>query len=113
MNERVAFWLGAAAVVALAALLLWLRDRVRDLRHVPESERKLSERRNAKGATAFVCLIWAAASAFGAVKSGTIAARLPCILVAAISSLICWQAFLEYRKIGSESTRRELDRKTG
>lgn len=40
----------------LAGLVLWLRDRFRDLRQVPEAERKLAEQKSAVGAKGFLSL---------------------------------------------------------
>ena len=48
------------AIVGLAALLLWFRDRFRDLRHVSEAQRKISEQKNASGANALVFFVFAA-----------------------------------------------------
>ncbi len=54
MSDQIGFWIFCAAIVALAAILLWLRDPYRDFRHVPESVRKLAEQKNSVGASAFV-----------------------------------------------------------
>jgi hypothetical protein len=60
MNNDKLLVLLSVAVISVAGLLLWLRDRFRDVRHVPEAERKISEQKNATGANAFIFFICAA-----------------------------------------------------
>jgi hypothetical protein len=100
VSEQAAFWLIGAGVVSLAAFLLWLRDRVRDFRHVPEAERELSQQRNATGATAFVCFIWTAWFTFHAFETSAIVPRVVFVLIAVVFLGIFWQSCRQYRKIG-------------
>ena len=62
-------WLGGATIVIFAALLLWVRDRYRDARHVPASDRDLTRRKDRAIANAFLMAIYAAASGFAAYDS--------------------------------------------
>jgi ammonia channel protein AmtB len=100
VSEQAAFWLIGAGVVSLAALLLWLRDRFRDFRHVPEAERKRSQQRNATGATAFVCLVWTAWFAFHAFQTAAVEPRVVFTLIAIAFLGVFWQSYKQYRKIG-------------
>jgi len=100
VSDRALIWIIFVGVATLAAILLWLRDRFRDLRHVPEAERKLSQQRNATGATAFVCLVWAAWFAFHAVKTAEIAPRIFSALVAMLLLQVSWRSYRQYRNLG-------------
>jgi len=100
VSDQNIFWLICAGVVTLAVLLLWLRDRFRDFRHVPEAERKLSERRNAAGAAAFGCLIWAAGFVFRAVETAAAVPRVVYVLIAIALIWISWRSYRDYRRIG-------------
>jgi hypothetical protein len=100
MSDQTIFWLVGAGVVTLAALLLWLRDRFRDFRHVPEAERKLGQQRNATGATAFVSLVWASWFVFHAIETAALVPRLIYLLVAIVLVRMCWQSYKQYQKIG-------------
>jgi len=107
MSDKV-FWLGAVGILAFAALVLWLRDRVRDARHVPENERKLSERRNLRGATSFVCFLWAAGSAVRVVQTIGIVPRVMYTAMATVFVWISWHAYKGYHQIGVEIKREHL-----
>jgi hypothetical protein len=100
VSDQTVFWLIGAGVVSLAAVLLWLRDRFRDLRHVPEAERKLSQQRNATGATAFVSLVWTAWFAFHAFRTAATVPRAVFVLIALGFLGLFWQSYKQYRKIG-------------
>jgi hypothetical protein len=95
-----AFFFLIFGVVSLSVLLLWLRDKYRDYRHVPEAERKLDERRTAVGANSVVFLFWAAGSAFRALKESAIVPRAVFALVAMVSFGMFWETYGRYRKIG-------------
>jgi hypothetical protein len=76
MSNQILVWLIWAGVVALAGLLLWFRDRFRDLRHIPEAERKLAERRSAEGAGSFVCFLSAVLCLIRALEIPTLSPRI-------------------------------------
>jgi hypothetical protein len=95
-----AFFLLIFGLVSLSVLLLWLRDKYRDFRHVPEAERKADERRTAVGANTVVFLFWAAGSAFRAVKEPAIVPRVVFALVAMVTLGMFLESYGRYRKIG-------------
>ena len=99
MSDQTVFWLIGAGVVSLSVLLLWLRDKYRDLRHVSQAERKLDERKTAVGANTVLYFFWAAASAFRALKEPIIVPRVVFALVALLFFAIFWESYLRYRKI--------------
>jgi hypothetical protein len=98
-DQETAWALGAAAV-ALSALLLWLRDRFRDLRHVPEAERKRSERRNAALGWAFLSFAYSAGFAYRAFSAGDKGQRIAFGLAAVGLLGAFWSSVRLYRKIG-------------
>ena len=103
MNGTVEAWLLVAGVLSLAALLLWIRDRFRDLRHVPEEERKRSEARNALGASALVKFVSAAAALRFSIASGDPPwVRVGIGLIALVLFVSLWSTLNMYRKIGSK-----------
>jgi hypothetical protein len=102
MSDQTLFWLIGVGVITLAGLLLWLRDRFRDLRHVPEAERKLAERRSAAGARGFVYLVFAVASLTRAIATATFVPRIYYFLGAFLFAWICFQSYQRYRTIGAK-----------
>jgi hypothetical protein len=99
MSEQTLLWLILAGVVALAGLLLWLRDRYRDLRHIPEAERKLAERRNTEGARGFVCFFYAVMCVTRAVQIPTFFPRIYYVLGAFLFAWLCLRSYRNYQTI--------------
>jgi protein-S-isoprenylcysteine O-methyltransferase Ste14 len=93
-------WALAAGAVALSALLLWLRDRFRDLRHVPAVERKRSERRNAVVASALVSFVYSAGFVYHAFSPGDKVQRIVFGLLAVGLLGAFWGSVRLYRRIG-------------
>jgi hypothetical protein len=60
VRERVFVWVTLASVVAIAVALLWLRDRSRTARGIPEEQQKLSQQRNGAAAMVFGIAFWIA-----------------------------------------------------
>jgi hypothetical protein len=89
--SRQAFFLLVFGLISLS--VLWLRDKYRDFRQVPEAERRLDERRTTAGANTALFLFWAAGSALRALKEAVIVPRVVFALVAMVS-------FGRYRRIG-------------
>ena len=52
-DEQQLIWFVGVGVVALAAVALYLRDRYRDSKDIPQSTRTLAEQRNAAGGAGF------------------------------------------------------------
>jgi membrane associated rhomboid family serine protease len=101
VSDQIGFWIFCAAIIALAAILLWLRDRYRDFRHVPESVRKLAEQKNSAGASAFVSGLFALTCVYRAFQAQTLLSRAVPAGIAIFLAWACVQRFRRYRKIGS------------
>jgi hypothetical protein len=102
MSDQTLVWPMLAGAAMLAGLLLWLGDRLRDLRHIPEVERKLAEMRSAAGARGFVYLLFAVASFTRAIATPTFVPRIYYFLGAFLFAWICFQSYQRYRTIGAK-----------
>lgn len=102
MSDQTLFWLFAIVVIALAGIFLWVRDRFRDLRHVPEAARKLAEQRSAAGARGFVYFLFAVVSLTRAIATPTFVPRIYYFLGAFLFAWICFQSYQRYRTIGAK-----------
>jgi hypothetical protein len=100
MNNGTFMWVLMVAVVGVAALLLWLRDRFRDLRHVPEAERKISEQKNAIGANAFVCFMCGALCLYRLKQEPVLIPGIYYAIGAALFASGSVIGFVRYRKLG-------------
>jgi|SRR5580704_2576683 hypothetical protein len=99
MSNQTLVWLILAGVVAVAGLLLWFRDRFRDLRHTPEAERKLSEQRNAEGGGAFMSFFYAVMCVIRGLQIPTFVPRVYYFLGASLCAWVCFQRFRRYQTL--------------
>jgi hypothetical protein len=104
MSDQTLIWLILAGVVAFAGLLLWFRDRFRDLRHISEAERKLSERRNAEGAGVFMSFFYAIMFAIRGIQIPTFVPRIYYFLGASLCVRVCFQRFRRYQALRATSS---------
>jgi len=102
MSDQKLVWLLIGGGVTLSALLLWLRDRFRDFRHVPEAERKRDEQRSLIVVPLIMSSILAAFAVYDALKPGDMMRRVVAGVVAVGIIMSCWTSLKQYRKIGSK-----------
>ena len=88
----------------LAGLVLWLRDRFRDLRHVPEAERKLAEqKKRRRRQRAFYLCFFMAACVVRAIAIPTFVPRVSYFLGAFLFAWTCFQCYRSYRMLGAKT----------
>jgi hypothetical protein len=100
VDDQRLFWVFMGGAVVLSALLLWLRDRSRDLRHVAEIDRKRSQQRNAVGASALTSFVCAATCSYRALRPGDPVHRVVFGLVAIVFFSAFWASIRRYRSLG-------------
>ncbi|MFZ0643950.1 MAG: hypothetical protein WA744_09110 [Candidatus Acidiferrales bacterium] len=103
MSDQTVVWLILAGAAMLAGLVLWLRDRFRDLRHVPEAERKLAEQKSAVGAKGFLSFFFMAACVVRAIAIPTFVPRVCYFLGAFLFAWTCFQCYRSYRMLGAKT----------
>jgi hypothetical protein len=101
VSDNQIFWAFMVGVVALSGVLLWLRDRSRRLKHVPEAENKKSKQRNAVGASAFVSFVFSAVFAYHTLRPGHTVPRIVFGVLAIGLFSAFWASMRRYRGIGN------------
>jgi hypothetical protein len=99
MSDQTLVWLILAGVVALAGLLLWFRDRFRDQRHVPETDRKLAKRGSTEAASSIVSFLFAVMCLIRALQVPTFWSRIYYFLVAFLFAWFCIRSFRRYQTV--------------
>jgi hypothetical protein len=99
MSDQTLVWLILAGVVALAGLLLWFRDRVRDLHHIPEAERKHAERRSIEAASGFVSFLVTVMCLIHGFEIPTFSPRIYYLLGAFLFAWFCIRSFRRYQTV--------------
>jgi hypothetical protein len=111
VSEKLFIWVTLSSVVTIAAVLLWLRDRSRAARGIPEHQQKLSQQRNGAAATVFGIAFWIAWFVFHALRSAG-SPRVLYALVAIGSFPILWRSFRRYRELAGTNSAKKPSRET-
>jgi hypothetical protein len=85
--------------MVLAAAVLWLRDRSRDRRRVPESKRSASERRNAVGAQTLIAALLLIAIVYRTYLADSLGGRIAYGLLSLIAAFYFWSGWKANRSI--------------
>jgi hypothetical protein len=99
MSNSIAVLLILVGTMVFAGIVLWLRDRFRDYRHIPETTRKLAERRSVEAATSVLFAFYFLLLTYQAIETTTLSRRIYYVSASVLCLWLCVRCFRNYMKI--------------